>query len=197
MTCPSWSVLRARISRLRIITSGNFPNPNWHPNPNPSQHPKPKLRPNPKPNSSPNPKLNPNTNRHPNRNPSQNQNPKQSPNSNPNPNPNPSPKRNPNPNRYPNPNPHQKCRHCHLCVYVRALLPLLLYLPRPRNRQSATCVIAYLMQEKNWTLFQAMGHVKGRRSVIYPNPGFQRQLLDFEKKLINSRRGTVMLAESM
>jgi hypothetical protein len=42
-----------------------------------------------------------------------------------------------------------------------------------------------------------MGHVKSRRSVIYPNPGFQRQLLDFEKKLINSRRGTVMLAESL
>lgn len=42
-----------------------------------------------------------------------------------------------------------------------------------------------------------MGHVKARRSVIYPNPGFQRQLLDFEKKLINSRRGTVMLADSM
>jgi hypothetical protein len=43
------------------------------------------------------------------------------------------------------------------------------------------------MQEKNWSLFQAMGYVKSKRSVIYPNPGFQRQLLDFEKKLINSR----------
>ena len=26
--------------------------------------------------------------------------------------------------------------------------------------RSATCVIAYLMQEKNWSLFQAMGYVK-------------------------------------
>jgi len=49
--------------------------------------------------------------------------------------------------------------------------------------RSATCVIAYLMHEKNWSLFQAMGYVKSKRSVIYPNPGFQRQLLDYEKKM--------------
>ena len=53
------------------------------------------------------------------------------------------------------------------------------------------------MHENNWTLFQAMGHVKSKRSVIFPNPGFQRQLLDYEKKLINTRRNTTLIAESM
>ena len=52
------------------------------------------------------------------------------------------------------------------------------------------------MQEKKWSLFQAMGHVKQKRSVIYPNPGFQRQLLDFEKKLMNSRKMTAQLIDS-
>lgn len=42
-----------------------------------------------------------------------------------------------------------------------------------------------------------MGYVKSKRSVIYPNPGFQRQLLDFEKKLIASRRSTAHIAETM
>ena len=63
--------------------------------------------------------------------------------------------------------------------------------------RSATCVIAYLMQEKNWTLFQAMGFVKSKRSVIYPNPGFQRQLLDYERKLLGHRRTTQEIAETL
>ena len=50
--------------------------------------------------------------------------------------------------------------------------------------RSATCVIAYLMQEYGYNMFQALSYVKSKRSVVYPNPGFQRQLLDYEKKLI-------------
>jgi len=42
-----------------------------------------------------------------------------------------------------------------------------------------------------------MGFVKSKRSVIFPNPGFQRQLLEFEKKLITSRRGTALIAETL
>lgn len=42
-----------------------------------------------------------------------------------------------------------------------------------------------------------MGFVKSKRSVIFPNPGFQRQLLDFEKKLINNRKNTKQIADSM
>ena len=42
-----------------------------------------------------------------------------------------------------------------------------------------------------------MGYVKSKRSVIYPNPGFQRQLLDFEKKLMDNRRNTTAAAQKM
>ena len=52
------------------------------------------------------------------------------------------------------------------------------------------------MQVKHWSLFQAMGYVKSKRSVIFPNPGFQRQLLDFEKKLINHRKNTKAITDS-
>ena len=40
------------------------------------------------------------------------------------------------------------------------------------------------MQEYGYNMFQALSYVKSKRSVVYPNPGFQRQLLDYEKKLI-------------
>jgi len=53
------------------------------------------------------------------------------------------------------------------------------------------------MHEKNWSLFQAMGYVKSKRSVIYPNPGFQRQLLDYEKKMSENRKNTTNVAKKM
>ena len=40
--------------------------------------------------------------------------------------------------------------------------------------RSAAMVIAFLMYEHSMTMFQAMSLVKQRRSVIFPNPGFQR-----------------------
>jgi len=49
--------------------------------------------------------------------------------------------------------------------------------------RSATLVIAFLMSQFNMSMFDAMAFVKSKRSVIYPNPGFQRQLLDYEKKI--------------
>lgn len=53
------------------------------------------------------------------------------------------------------------------------------------------------MQEYDWTMFQAMSFVKDRRGIIHPNPGFQRQLLDFEKKLLQNRRATATIASTI
>jgi hypothetical protein len=39
------------------------------------------------------------------------------------------------------------------------------------------------MQEHGMGMFDAMSYVRRRRPIIFPNPGFQRQLLDFEKHL--------------
>jgi len=35
-----------------------------------------------------------------------------------------------------------------------------------------------------------MSVLKEKRSVIFPNPGFQRQLLDYEKKIIGEKKLT-------
>lgn len=52
--------------------------------------------------------------------------------------------------------------------------------------RSASCVIAYLMQESNMPFFEAMSYVRKRRHIVFPNFGFQRQLMDFER-LVKSR----------
>jgi Dual specificity phosphatase, catalytic domain len=44
-------------------------------------------------------------------------------------------------------------------------------------------VIAYLMQEHSMSLFNALSHTRKRRPIIFPNPGFQKQLFDFERRL--------------
>jgi len=49
--------------------------------------------------------------------------------------------------------------------------------------RSAALTIAYLMRTEKTTLKQAFYHVKSRRSLIMPNDGFMRQLLDFELQL--------------
>lgn len=49
--------------------------------------------------------------------------------------------------------------------------------------RSATMVIVYLMKKNGWTYFQAHAFVKKRRSVIWPNPGFVRQMKNYENKL--------------
>lgn len=40
--------------------------------------------------------------------------------------------------------------------------------------RSATIVIAFLMQEMNRNFFDAMSHVRRKRPIIFPNPGFQK-----------------------
>eukprot|EP00347_Sterkiella_histriomuscorum_P018198 403346415 len=49
--------------------------------------------------------------------------------------------------------------------------------------RSASVVIAFLMQEHSKSFFDAMSHVRKRRPIIFPNPGFQRQLMEFERTL--------------
>ncbi|PNF18396.1 Dual specificity protein phosphatase 19 [Cryptotermes secundus] len=47
--------------------------------------------------------------------------------------------------------------------------------------RSAAVVIAYLMRKKCMSYQEAFLHLKTRRSVINPNPGFVKQLKDYEK----------------
>ncbi|XP_067676676.1 dual specificity protein phosphatase 14-like [Haliotis asinina] len=49
--------------------------------------------------------------------------------------------------------------------------------------RSASLCIAYLMKHHHMSLRQAYWHVRARRSVIHPNFGFWRQLIDFERRL--------------
>ena len=49
--------------------------------------------------------------------------------------------------------------------------------------RSASVVIAYLMQDLEMSLFDALTHMRKRRPIIFPNPGFQRQLMDYERKI--------------
>ena len=53
--------------------------------------------------------------------------------------------------------------------------------------RSASVVIAYLMQQHEMSLFDAMSLTRKKRPIIHPNPGFQKQLFDYEKKLKQGR----------
>lgn len=54
--------------------------------------------------------------------------------------------------------------------------------------RSATIILAYLMQRDGISSYEAISRVMERRPVILPNPGFAKQLLDFEKRRTSSRR---------
>jgi protein-tyrosine phosphatase len=49
--------------------------------------------------------------------------------------------------------------------------------------RSATTVIAYFMATRKMTFMDALNFVKKRRPVIFPNFGFQKQLMEYEKYL--------------
>jgi hypothetical protein len=49
--------------------------------------------------------------------------------------------------------------------------------------RSASVVIAYLMKELGLPMLDALTFVRKRRPIVYPNPGFQRQLFEYEKHL--------------
>jgi protein-tyrosine phosphatase len=46
--------------------------------------------------------------------------------------------------------------------------------------RSATIVIAFLMFDSKMTLKEAYGFVKSKRTIIEPNPGFMKQLIEYE-----------------
>jgi predicted protein tyrosine phosphatase len=49
--------------------------------------------------------------------------------------------------------------------------------------RSSTIVIAYLMKSQNMKLQEALSHVRQNRRIINPNPGFMKQLSQFESEI--------------
>ncbi|CAM6093498.1 unnamed protein product [Calypogeia fissa] len=56
--------------------------------------------------------------------------------------------------------------------------------------RSVTIVLAYLMRTYGMRLAQALAHVTSRRRVAQPNPGFMRQLQNYDQILEATRRRT-------
>uniref|UniRef100_A0A915JTC0 Uncharacterized protein n=1 Tax=Romanomermis culicivorax TaxID=13658 RepID=A0A915JTC0_ROMCU len=54
--------------------------------------------------------------------------------------------------------------------------------------RSAAFVLAYLMADQRMTLFDAYKFLRSKRSVILPNVGFFKQLIDLEKRLFDGRK---------
>lgn len=52
--------------------------------------------------------------------------------------------------------------------------------------RSTSLLLAYLMKHRGMSLKTAFDLVSSKRSVVRPNPGFWRQLIDYEKKVIAS-----------
>lgn len=65
--------------------------------------------------------------------------------------------------------------------------------------RSSTIVIAYLMHHKGMSYEEAHQFVKSMRSCIKPNPGFMTQLVEFEKKMADSKEAIDLIkaAEAM
>lgn len=53
--------------------------------------------------------------------------------------------------------------------------------------RSATIVIAYLMRAKGWSLIDSFRFVRERRPCVSPNPGFMRQLAQFERVTLGTQ----------
>lgn len=49
--------------------------------------------------------------------------------------------------------------------------------------RSSTMVIAYLMKNKKMNYAKVLAEVRGKRSCVYPNNGFAKQLIAYEKSL--------------
>ncbi|XP_053255407.1 protein phosphatase Slingshot homolog 3 [Podarcis raffonei] len=57
--------------------------------------------------------------------------------------------------------------------------------------RSGSTVIAYAMKEYGWSLEQALSHVRERRPIVHPNPGFMRQLELYQGILDASRHSSL------
>lgn len=49
--------------------------------------------------------------------------------------------------------------------------------------RSASIVVAWLMETRQWSLAEALKHVRDRRHIVHPAPGHMEQLKDFERHL--------------
>ena len=54
--------------------------------------------------------------------------------------------------------------------------------------RSSTCVIAYLMQVKKMSFVDAFTFVRSKRSIAFPNIGFQRQLAELDAMLSSGKQ---------
>ena len=54
--------------------------------------------------------------------------------------------------------------------------------------RSSSCIAAYLMLEYGMSLTNALALIKRGRNKINPNPGFRKQLQEFERKLKGLRQ---------
>jgi len=61
--------------------------------------------------------------------------------------------------------------------------------------RSATITISYLMKYKNMTFAEAFTFTKNLRPIIDPNPGFIRQLLQFESEIYGEAKSAKFLAQ--
>lgn len=77
----------------------------------------------------------------------------------------------------------------HLINGGRALVHCVLGISR-----STSIILAYLMKYKHMSLKQAYDYVQSRRSVARPNPGFWRQLIDYEKRLTHQKQTQAKLS---
>lgn len=63
--------------------------------------------------------------------------------------------------------------------------------------RSVTFCIAYLMKYHRMTLLEAYNHVKLKRSMIRPNCGFFRQLIEYEQRLYETNTVTMIYNETV
>ena len=57
---------------------------------------------------------------------------------------------------------------------------------RAGKSRSATCVMAYLIQTRRWTLKQAYAFVSAQRPRTSPNIGLMAELMHFERAVLGS-----------
>ncbi|KAG2378019.1 hypothetical protein C9374_008641 [Naegleria lovaniensis] len=67
---------------------------------------------------------------------------------------------------------------------------VLVHCMKGRSR-SASIVIAYLMRKNGWTYQETLKMVQQKRSIVQPNVGFERQLLELERKLLSSSSNNI------
>jgi len=53
--------------------------------------------------------------------------------------------------------------------------------------RSTSCLLAYLMKYENVGLDSGIGMCRKKRPIINPNPGFMRQLRDYERKVARNK----------